>query len=73
MGRVHEVRGAGVVGKKPILEPGQAFEYTSGTPLNTPSGIMMGSYQMVAEGGETFDVTIPPFSLDSPHTAKSIN
>ncbi len=73
MGRVHEVRGAGVVGKKPVLEPGQAFEYTSGTPLNTPSGIMMGTYQMVAEGGETFDVAIPAFSLDSPHITKSIN
>ncbi len=73
MGRVHEVRGAGVVGKKPILEPGQAFEYTSGTPLNTPSGIMSGTYQMVGEGGETFDVAIPAFSLDSPHVAKSIN
>ena len=73
MGRVHEVRGAGVVGKKPVLQPGQTFEYTSGTPLNTPSGIMMGTYQMVAEGGETFDVAIPAFSLDSPHIAKSIN
>ncbi len=66
-GRVKEVRGPGVVGEEPVLEPGSAFEYTSGTPLNTPSGIMVGSYQMQTRAGELFDVAVPAFSLDSPH------
>lgn len=73
LGRVNEVRGAGVVGKKPVLKPGQTFEYTSGTPLPTPSGIMGGTYQMVTDSGEAFEVQIPAFSLDSPHAAKTIN
>jgi ApaG protein len=72
-GRVQEVRGAGVVGEQPILNPGEVFEYTSGTPLKTPSGIMMGTYQMESSGGERFDVTISPFSLDSPHQAVRLN
>lgn len=72
-GHVEEVRGPGVVGKMPVLQPGQAFEYTSGTPLATPSGIMVGTYEMVAENGDTFDVKIPAFSLDSPHVAKSVH
>ena len=67
MGRIQEVRGAGVVGEQPVLRPGEAFEYTSGTPLTTPSGIMVGTYQMESESGERFDVNIPAFSLDSPH------
>ncbi|MBV9653500.1 MAG: Co2+/Mg2+ efflux protein ApaG [Acetobacteraceae bacterium] len=67
-GRVQHVHGAGVVGQQPLLEPGESFEYTSGTPLDTPSGFMMGAYHMIVpSSGETFDVTIPPFSLDSPH------
>ncbi len=66
-GRVHEVRGTGVVGEQPVLGPNETFEYTSGTPLATPSGIMVGSYQMETEQGESFDVAIPAFSLDSPH------
>tara|TARA_B100000686_G_C16675469_1_gene908876 strand:+ start:89 stop:481 length:393 start_codon:yes stop_codon:yes gene_type:complete len=66
-GQVQEVRGAGVVGEQPVLKPGEAFEYTSGTPLSTPSGIMLGSYQMQRKDGATFDVTIPAFSLDSPY------
>ncbi len=67
-GRTQEVHGAGVVGEQPVLEPGESFEYTSGTPLPTPSGFMRGLYHMVATGsGEAFDVTIPAFSLDSPH------
>ena len=66
-GRVQEVRGPGVVGEQPVLKPGEAFEYTSGTPLNAPSGIMVGSYRMESERGEQFDVAIPAFSLDSPH------
>jgi len=66
-GRVQEVHGAGVVGEQPILSPGEAFEYTSGTPLRTSSGIMVGSYEMELENGDSFDIAIPPFSLDSPN------
>lgn len=72
-GRVQEVRGPGVVGEQPVLEPGEAFEYTSGTPLAAPSGIMVGSYQMETGCGETFDVAIPAFSLDSPHQPRRLN
>lgn len=67
-GRVQEVRGAGVVGEQPVLRPGEKFEYTSGTPLPTPSGIMTGTYQMESDSGERFDVRVPAFSLDSPYT-----
>ena len=73
LGRVQEVRGAGVVGEQPVLKPGQSFEYTSGTPLNTPSGIMLGSYEMECPDGERFNVAIPPFSLDSPYQLKRLN
>lgn len=74
LGRVQEVRGAGVVGEQPVLKPGEAFEYTSGTPLPTPSGIMTGTYQMEESGGgSTFDIEIPAFSLDSPHQAHRLN
>lgn len=67
-GRVQLVRGEGVVGEQPTLEPGETFEYTSGTPLETPSGFMTGTYHMVLpSSGEGFDVAIPTFSLDSPH------
>jgi ApaG protein len=66
LGRTTEVQGAGVVGKQPVLGPGDSFEYTSGTPLPTPSGIMVGSYQMVTTSGERFEVRIPAFSLDAP-------
>lgn len=66
MGRVQEVRGPGVVGETPVLKPGDAFQYTSGVPLTTPSGIMMGHYQMALESGEKIDVDVPAFSLDSP-------
>jgi ApaG protein len=72
-GRLEEVRGPGVVGQTPVIGPGQAFTYTSGCPLPTPSGIMAGSYQMAGEKGELFDVTIPPFSLDSPFTVRRVN
>jgi ApaG protein len=66
--RTQHVHGAGVVGEQPLLEPGESFEYTSGTPLDTPSGFMTGQYHMVvAASGENFDVAIPDFSLDSPH------
>ena len=67
-GRTQEVRGDGVVGEQPVLEPGDCFEYTSGTPLSTSSGLMVGSYRMENATGEVFDVEIPAFSLDSPHT-----
>jgi len=73
LGRVQEVRGAGVVGEQPVLQPGQTFEYTSGTPLPTPSGIMLGSYEMESTAGERFEVSIPAFSLDSPHQPAQIN
>jgi ApaG protein len=66
-GETHEVRGSGVIGEQPVLEPGDRFDYTSGTPLATPSGIMQGTYQMENERGERFDITIPAFSLDSPY------
>ena len=67
LGRVQEVRGAGVVGEQPTLKPGESFEYTSGTPLPTPSGIMVGSYEMETAQGARFDVAVPAFSLDSPY------
>ena len=67
-GRVQRVHGEGVVGQQPVLEPGESFEYTSGTPLDTPSGFLTGAYHMVrTHSGEAFDVAIPAFSLDSPH------
>ena len=72
-GRVQEVRGPGVVGEQPVLGPGESFEYTSGTPLPTPSGIMVGTYEMETRGGEAFSVRIPAFSLDSPHQSVRLN
>jgi ApaG protein len=72
-GRTEEVRGPGVVGKTPVLEPGESFRYTSGCPLSTPSGIMAGSYQMTTEDGGRIEVEIPAFSLDSPHATRSVN
>jgi ApaG protein len=73
LGRTEEVRGAGVVGQTPVIKPGKAFNYTSGCPLKTPQGIMVGSYQMTDEAGQLFDVAIPAFSLDSPYTRRSMN
>ncbi|MBT5435676.1 MAG: Co2+/Mg2+ efflux protein ApaG [Alphaproteobacteria bacterium] len=73
LGQIHEVQGPGVVGEQPVLKPGEAFEYTSGTPLSTPSGIMAGTYQMQAASGEAFDAVVPAFSLDSPHEARRVN
>jgi ApaG protein len=72
-GKVQEVRGPGVVGEEPTLAPGDSFQYTSGCPLNTPSGFMVGAYQMQNAAGEMFSIDIPAFSLDSPHDRKSIN
>lgn len=73
LGRTEEVRGPGVVGQTPVIEPGESFNYTSGCPLKTPQGIMVGSYQMADTGGTLFDVAIPAFSLDSPYTQRSMN
>jgi len=67
-GRSIEVKGLGVVGKQPLLEPGERFEYTSGSQLATPTGEMRGSYFFVAEDGERFDVEIPLFALSMPRT-----
>jgi ApaG protein len=73
-GRLNLVEGPGVVGEQPVLRPGEAFEYTSGTPLNTPSGFMEGSYHMmVTATGEMFDAAVPAFSLDSPHAARKLH
>src|SRR6266568_2134529 len=66
LGRLQEVRGPGVVGEEPTLKPGESFEYTSGVPLPTPSGFMVGTYGMVSASGEAFEIAIPTFSLDSP-------
>ena len=73
LGRLQEVRGAGVIGKEPVLRPGEDFEYTSGVPLQTPSGFMNGTYGMVTETGEPFDIDIPAFSLDIPQGGRTIN
>ena len=73
MGRVQEVRGAGVVGEQPVLNPGDSYEYTSGTPLSTPSGFMEGYYEMETKNGSKFEASIPQFSLDSPFTSTKLN
>jgi len=73
LGRLQEVKGAGVVGEEPVLEPGQSFEYTSGVPLPTPSGFMVGTYGMVSAQGESFDIDVPAFSLDAPDVERVIN
>ena len=73
LGRTEEVRGPGVVGQTPTIPPGKSFHYSSGCPLKTPQGIMVGSYQMTDEAGKLFDVAIPAFSLDSPYTRRSMN
>ena len=72
-GRTMEVKGAGVVGQQPILRPGETFEYKSGTPLETPSGMMLGAYPMVTADGQAFQIDIPVFPLDSPHEIRSVH
>ena len=72
-GRNQEVRGEGVVGEQPVLAPGERFEYTSGVPLQTASGIMTGRYQMESESGERFEIEVPTFSLDSPDSKRTLN
>ena len=70
---VEEVRGPGVVGEQPVLKPGESFRYTSGCPLTTPSGAMVGRYQMVTSTGESFEAAIPEFSLHLPHARERLN
>lgn len=72
-GQTNVVAGPGVVGEQPVLRPGESFEYTSGCPLTTPSGIMVGHYAMRTDGGEAFDVAIPAFSLDVPDSERVLN
>jgi len=72
-GRTEEARGSGVVGKQPVLRPGEMFSYTSGCPLTAPSGIMVGSYQMRTDKGELFSIEIPAFSLDIPDGRRTVN
>lgn len=73
MGRVQEVNGPGVIGKQPHLVPGETFRYTSACPLTTPQGLMSGHYVMETRAGLSFQVPIPAFSLDSPHTRRVLN
>lgn len=72
-GELTEVKGPGVVGEQPVLAPGESFEYTSGAPLNTPSGMMGGAYQMETASEERFDIEIPTFSLDIPNRGGLVN
>ncbi len=72
-GRIKEFRGPGVVGAQPVLEPGQSFEYTSGCPLPTASGCMVGRYEMRKSDGEAFEAEIPAFLLESPHERRQIH
>lgn len=72
-GRVEEVRGAGVVGEQPELQPGDSYQYTSGCPLRTPSGFMVGTYTIKAGDNDVFEIDIPAFSLDLPDTHRSLN
>ena len=72
-GRSQEARGPGVVGAQPVIEPGQTFQYTSGCPLPTASGHMVGRYQMQTASGESFEADIPAFLLESPHERRQIH
>ena len=72
-GELTEVKGPGVVGEQPVLKPGESYEYSSGAPLDTPSGMMGGAYQMESESGERFDIEIPTFSLDLPNRGVLLN
>ncbi|MCX2695747.1 MULTISPECIES: Co2+/Mg2+ efflux protein ApaG [Ochrobactrum] len=72
-GRIEEVKGAGVIGEQPTLNPGDSYQYSSGCPLSTTSGVMVGRYQMQLPDGSAFDVDIPAFSLDIPETRRTLN
>ncbi len=73
MGHIQEVRGPGVVGAQPVIDPGKTFQYTSGCPLSTASGHMVGTYQMKSASGEAFEAEIPPFILESPHERRQVH
>jgi ApaG protein len=73
LGRSQEARGPGVVGAQPVIAPGQTFQYTSGCPLPTASGHMVGRYQMQTASGEAFEADIPAFLLESPHEHRQIH
>lgn len=73
LGKVQHVRGEGVIGQQPLIEPGGHFQYTSGCPLSTQSGIMQGEYEMVDGEGRPFLVAIPAFSLDCPDMPRALN
>ncbi|MBL6957458.1 MAG: Co2+/Mg2+ efflux protein ApaG [Rhodospirillales bacterium] len=73
LGKVQEVEGEGVVGEHPVLGPGDSFEYSSGTPLTTPSGFMVGTYFMEVDNGGQFEVDVPCFSLDSPYQSRQVH
>jgi ApaG protein len=72
-GHTQEVRGPGVVGEQPVIAPGGRYSYTSGCPLATPSGVMMGAYSMRSAEGDCFDIAVPTFSLDSPYNDRRVN
>ena len=72
-GRLEEVDGPGVVGEQPTIRPGETFSYASGCPLTTPSGLMVGRYQMVGDDGEGFEIEVPAFSLDLPVARRVVN
>ena len=72
-GKIEHVRGAGVVGEQPIINPGEVFEYTSGCPLETDSGFMVGRYTMESPQNGTFDIDIPAFALDLPSIRRVVN
>jgi len=72
-GEFTEVKGEGVVGEQEVLKPGESYEYTSGAPLDTSSGMLGGAYQMESEDGERFDIEIPTFSLDIPNQGVLLN
>ncbi|MFB2549758.1 Co2+/Mg2+ efflux protein ApaG [Ensifer soli] len=72
-GQVDEVSGPGVIGEQPLLNPGDSYEYSSGCPLDTPSGVMFGRYGMQSADGDTFEVDIPAFSLDTPGLVRTLN
>ncbi len=72
-GRVREVEGPGVIGQQPVILPGRKHEYSSGVPLDTPSGFMTGTYRMKGAGGDEFDIKIPLFSLESPFAERRLH
>lgn len=72
-GRAHEVIGDGVIGETPVLNPGDDFEYSSGTPLSTPSGFMTGIFQMLGTDGQRFAASVPTFALDIPESRGAVH